>query len=109
MEGIQLPAALALLLALDLGGARQREGKNRFNVVPAGDLAADVTDQPAKARSCGAGCSRSLELHFTHGTLQACSPSQGVSGWFSHTQPQSSQRAHQERPETLARRSLRRR
>ncbi len=48
MEGIQLPATLALLLGPDLGGARQRQGKCRLDVVMAGDLAADVTDQPSK-------------------------------------------------------------
>jgi hypothetical protein len=47
MEGIELPAALALLLASDLGGARQRQGERRLDVLMAGDLAADVTDQPA--------------------------------------------------------------
>ena len=48
MEGIELPAALALLLGTDLGGARQRERKRRLDVPMTGDLAADVTDQPAK-------------------------------------------------------------
>ena len=48
MEGIQLPAALALLLGSDLTGARQRQGKRRLDILLAGDLAADVTDQPAK-------------------------------------------------------------
>jgi hypothetical protein len=47
MEGIELPAALALLLGSDLGSARQREGKRRFDAGVAGDLAADVTNQPA--------------------------------------------------------------
>ena len=47
MEGIELPAALALLLAPDLIGARQRERKRRLDVRMAFDLAADVTD-PAK-------------------------------------------------------------
>jgi hypothetical protein len=51
MEGIQLPAALALLLGSDLGGARQREGKRRLDVRVAFDLAADVTDQPAQTRA----------------------------------------------------------
>jgi hypothetical protein len=44
MEGIQLPAALALLLGSDLGGARQRQGKRRLEVRVAFDLAADVTE-----------------------------------------------------------------
>ena len=48
MEGIQLPAALALLLAPDLVGAGQREGKCRLEVLLAFDLAADVADQPAQ-------------------------------------------------------------
>jgi hypothetical protein len=48
MEGIELEAALALLLASDLGGARQREGKRCLDLLMAGDLAADVTDQPSK-------------------------------------------------------------
>ena len=47
MEGIELPAALALPLGPDLTGARQREGKRRLDVLMAGDLAADVTDQSA--------------------------------------------------------------
>ena len=51
MEGIQLPATLALLVGADLEGARQREGKRRFNVLMAGNLAADVTDQPAQTRA----------------------------------------------------------
>src|SRR5260370_3396024 len=51
MEGIQLPAALALLLGSDLGGARQREGKRRLDVRLAFDLAANVTDQPAQTRA----------------------------------------------------------
>src|SRR5665647_2933355 len=44
----ELPTALALLLGADLGGARQREGKRRLDVGVAGDIAADVADQPAK-------------------------------------------------------------
>jgi hypothetical protein len=48
MEGIELEAALALLLASDLGGARQREGKRCLDLLMAGDLAADVTNQPSK-------------------------------------------------------------
>lgn len=51
MEGIQLPAALALLLGSDLGGARQRQGKRRLDVRVAFDLAADVTDQAAQTRA----------------------------------------------------------
>ena len=44
----ELPATLTLLLASDLTGARQREGKCRLDVLMAGDLAADVTDQPSE-------------------------------------------------------------
>jgi hypothetical protein len=33
MEGIELPATLALLLASDLSGARQREGERRLDVL----------------------------------------------------------------------------
>jgi hypothetical protein len=51
VEGIQLQAALALLLAPDPTGARQRKGKRRLDVHMGGDLAADVTDQPAQARA----------------------------------------------------------
>jgi hypothetical protein len=51
MEGIQLPAALALLLGAHLEGARQREGKRRLDTLVAGDLAADVADQPAQPRA----------------------------------------------------------
>ena len=51
MEGIQLPATLALLLAPDLIGARQRHGKRRLDVLMAGYLAADITDQPAQTRA----------------------------------------------------------
>jgi hypothetical protein len=48
MEGIELPATLALLFASDLTGARQRQGKRRPDIHLAGDLAADVADQPAE-------------------------------------------------------------
>jgi len=48
MEGIQLPAALALLLRADLAGASKRGFERRRDVLPAGDLAADVADQPAE-------------------------------------------------------------
>jgi hypothetical protein len=48
-EGIELPPTLALLLASDLTGARQRECKGRLDVLMAGDLAADVTDQPSNS------------------------------------------------------------
>src|SRR4030081_327511 len=51
MEGIELPAALALLLASDLGGARQRQGKRRLDVRLAFDLAANVTHQPTQTRA----------------------------------------------------------
>jgi hypothetical protein len=41
MEGIELPAALALLLRLDLTGAHQWNCKRHLDVLMAGDLAAD--------------------------------------------------------------------
>ena len=47
VEGIELPATLAVLLGADLEGARQREGKRRLDPLVASDLAADVADQPA--------------------------------------------------------------
>src|SRR5262249_61456556 len=46
VEGIQLPAALALLLGTDLVGARERPFKQRLEVGLAGDLTADVADDP---------------------------------------------------------------
>jgi hypothetical protein len=42
VEGIQLPAALALLLGADLVGAHKRPFKQRLEVGLAGDLTADV-------------------------------------------------------------------
>jgi len=42
VEGIQLPAALTLLLGTDLVGARERPFKQRLEVGLAGDLTADV-------------------------------------------------------------------
>ena len=36
MEGIQLPATLALLLTPDLIGARQQHGKRRLDILMAG-------------------------------------------------------------------------
>jgi hypothetical protein len=50
VEGIELPAALTLLGA-DLGGVRQRQGECRLEVPLVGNLAADVTDQPAQTRA----------------------------------------------------------
>ena len=49
VEGIELPAALALLLGADLGGPRERFLEGCFDRFLALDLAADVTDQPAQA------------------------------------------------------------
>jgi hypothetical protein len=46
VEGIQLPAALTLLLGTDLVGARERPFKQRLEVGLAGDLTADVADDP---------------------------------------------------------------
>ena len=48
MEGIQLPAALALLLGADLTGACERPVEHRLDVRLAGDLAADVADDTTK-------------------------------------------------------------
>src|SRR5436190_21132612 len=49
MEGIQLPAALALLLRADLSGSAQWECKYLLQNWLALDLAADVADDPAQA------------------------------------------------------------
>src|SRR5207237_10361029 len=46
VEGIQLPAALALLLRTDLVGARERPFKQRLEVGLACDLTAGVADDP---------------------------------------------------------------
>ena len=46
MEGIELPAALALLLRADLRGPAKREGERPLQCWPALDLAADVADDP---------------------------------------------------------------
>jgi hypothetical protein len=51
MEGIQLPAALALLLRADLGGARERPGEGLLQRRLTGDLAADVADDAAEPRA----------------------------------------------------------
>ena len=51
MEGIELPAALALLLGADLVGACQRPFERRLDVGLAGDLAADVADDAAEPRA----------------------------------------------------------
>jgi hypothetical protein len=48
MEGVKLPPTLALLLASDLTGARQRERKRHLDAGVAGNLAADVTDHAAE-------------------------------------------------------------
>jgi hypothetical protein len=53
MEGIELPAALALLLRADLGGLRQREAKRRLEVWMSGDLAAD--SRGSSGQVCCAG------------------------------------------------------
>src|ERR1700710_472001 len=49
MEGIKLPAALALLLRTDLRGAAKREGECVFQYWLSLDLAADVGDHSAPA------------------------------------------------------------
>jgi hypothetical protein len=48
MEGIQLLAALALLLRADLAGTRERGFEHDRDVLLATDFAADVADQPAE-------------------------------------------------------------
>src|SRR6516162_8345950 len=48
MEGIKLPAALALLLRADLRGPAKREDECLLQCRPALDLAADVADDPAQ-------------------------------------------------------------
>src|SRR5512132_4089626 len=48
VEGIQLPAALALLLRTDLSGAREWPGECRLEVRVACYLASHVADDPAK-------------------------------------------------------------
>ena len=47
-SGIELPAALALLLRADLIGAREWPLEHGLKISLAADLAADVTDDPAK-------------------------------------------------------------
>jgi hypothetical protein len=47
VERIELPSPLALLLAADLCGTRQRPGEDRLKVSMAGDLATDVADDAA--------------------------------------------------------------
>ena len=51
MEGIQLPAALALLLRADLESARKRPFECPLQGWLAGDLAADVADDAAEPRA----------------------------------------------------------
>ena len=48
MEGIKLPAALALLLRADLGGAPERKRERLLERGLTFDLAADVADDPAQ-------------------------------------------------------------
>ena len=48
MEGVQPPAALALLLRADLRGPAKRKGKRLLQCWLALDLAADVGDDPAQ-------------------------------------------------------------
>src|SRR6516225_4694982 len=49
VEGIQLPAALALLLRADLIGTREWPGEYRLEVRVACNLAPDVANEPAEA------------------------------------------------------------
>src|SRR5206468_11170911 len=48
MEGIQLPAALALLLRADLRGPAERQGEGVLEPGLTFDLAADIADDPAQ-------------------------------------------------------------
>ena len=48
VEGIELPAALALLLGADLLGARQRPLECGLQLGLSGDLATDVADEAAE-------------------------------------------------------------
>ena len=48
MEGIKLPAALALLLRADLSGPAERKGERLLEDWLALDLASDVADDPAE-------------------------------------------------------------
>ena len=54
VEGIELPPALALLLRVDLVGARERPFQRRFDLWPAGDLAAQDVADDAAAAGCAA-------------------------------------------------------
>jgi hypothetical protein len=57
MEGIELPAELALALGSDLGGPRERALEGCLDGLAASDLAPDIADQPAKASA--------QEAHFS--------------------------------------------
>jgi hypothetical protein len=54
VEGIELPATLALLLRTDLAGAGKRPLERFLQGRLAGDLAADVADDAAEPRAQGA-------------------------------------------------------
>jgi len=49
VEGIELPAALALPLRADLGGSREWALEGRFDRFLACDLAPDIADQPTQS------------------------------------------------------------
>lgn len=51
MEGIELPAPLALLLRADLAGPAKWEGERLLECGLTFDLAADVADDPAEPRA----------------------------------------------------------
>ncbi len=51
VEGIKLPAALALLLRADLIGAKKRPFEHRLDVGVASDLATNVADDTAEPRA----------------------------------------------------------
>ena len=57
MEGIELPAALALLLRADLRGAAERKCERLLESRLSFDLAADIADDPAQPAAQDAGTS----------------------------------------------------
>ena len=70
VEGIQLPAALALLLRADLIGTREWPGEYRLEFRVACDLAPDVANEPAEAGAPTlANLIGSIEYVSQHGVL----------------------------------------
>src|SRR5262249_61849844 len=85
-EGIQLPAALALLLRADLIGAREWPGKYRLEVRMAYDLAPDVANEPAEPSAQNAQLSAVAVELFGMGKTP---PHQGgaLGGWHVRLPP----------------------